>query len=65
MPPLSQQHEVQIERESILQMLSPDSYCDLVEKYNTEKDPYVKSLNTKLNDSLLQKPKVLRVVDKR
>lgn len=65
MPPLSQAQEVQLERDSILQMLSPDSYSDLIQKYNTDKDPYIKSLNAKLNESLLQKPKTLKAVDRR
>lgn len=62
MPSLTQTQQVQLERDSILQILSPDSYSSLIQKYNTDKDPYIKSLDAKLNDSLLLKPKTLKAV---
>lgn len=38
-------------------MLSPDSNTDFLRKYATEKDPHIKALSNRLNDSL--SPKLL------
>lgn len=31
---MSAMQEIQMERDNLLNMLSPDSYCDLIQKYN-------------------------------